>query len=920
MTITAEIFQAFLECETKTHLKLTGALGSQCEYSEWQQCRLNAYKEQCFHRLRTQCREDEYLLGTAYSEIPPKSQHRFALDCLVQSKQLQSRLHALERLAATGTTKNLSFYPIRLVPNEKVTQQDKLLLAFDALALAQASGKMPAFGKIVHGAEQKSIKVPLSELMTIVRSTVEKILAQQAKNTPPPLVLNKHCPECEFQVRCRQIAIEKDDLSLLTSMKEMERKKHHSKGIFTVTQLSYTFRPRRRPKKFAAKPENYHHSLKALAIREGKIHIAGKPELNITGTPVYLDVEGDPDRDFYYLIGLRVKSEEEYVQHSFWANNMSEERTIWIACLRLLASVENPQVLHYGSYETIFLKRMKERYGGLGESPQYVDKLIAQAVNVLSIIYSQIYFPTYSNGLKDIARYIGFQWTDGSATGLYSLMWRGEWEASQDAATQQKLITYNADDCKALESLHALLTQLCRTQADLSEQKADSVVYADEARSDYPRQFKRNQFVLAGMERINQCAYWDYQREKVYVRSSPRLKRNASKIVKKARATLPPNQTLIYDCPPPNCLQCGANKVYKHETRYKIVYDLKFTKDGVRRWITKYVFFRYRCSICRAAFFSVERPWTRHKYGKGLLAYVIYQTVELRLSQQMVGKSLKQLFGLDMSTNVLPHQRIRACEYHQPTYERLLQNIIKGELIHADETRIKIDGKDTYVWVLTNLEEVAYFHTDTREGETIQTLLKDFKGVLVSDFYAAYDAIECPQQKCLIHLMRDLNDSVLEEPFNLELKGLVQDFTNLVMPIVETIDRSGLKAYFLRKHKAHVERFFRSLTKREYQSEIAAKYKQRFLRNRDKLFTFLDYDGVPWNNNNAEHAIKAFATLRKVVEFSCSKKSIQDNLVLLSICETCKFKGISFLDFLRSDEQDIDEFIGKHSRKTSKRV
>jgi hypothetical protein len=37
------------------------------------------------------------------------------------------------------------------------------------------------------------------------------------------------------------------------------------------------------------------------------------------------------------------------------------------------------------------------------------------------------------------------------------------------------------------------------------------------------------------------------------------------------------------------------------------------------------------------------------------------------------------------------------------------------------------------------------------------------------------------------------------------------------------------------------------------------KYKQRFEKNRDKLFTFLRYDGVPWNNNNAEHAIKAFA-------------------------------------------------------------
>ena len=92
---------------------------------------------------------------------------------------------------------------------------------------------------------------------------------------------------------------EKDDLSLLLNISAKERKKFHTNGIFTVTQLSYTFRARRRPKRLAGKREKYHHSLKARAIREQKIHIVGSPELKIEGTPVYLDVEGLPDRDFY---------------------------------------------------------------------------------------------------------------------------------------------------------------------------------------------------------------------------------------------------------------------------------------------------------------------------------------------------------------------------------------------------------------------------------------------------------------------------------------------------------------------------------------------------------------------------------------------------------------------------------------------
>ena len=157
--------------------------------------------------------------------------------------------------------------------------------------------------------------------------------------------------------------MEKDDLSLLAGMSAKERQKLRSKGIFTVTQLSYTFRPRRRPKRQRDKREKYHHALKALAIREQKIHIVGSPELKIEGTPVYLDVEGLPDRDFYYLIGVRIGHGESAVQHSLWADTVADEGKIWREFLALLETVEQPVLIHYGSYETTFLKEMKERHG-----------------------------------------------------------------------------------------------------------------------------------------------------------------------------------------------------------------------------------------------------------------------------------------------------------------------------------------------------------------------------------------------------------------------------------------------------------------------------------------------------------------------------------------------------------------------------
>ncbi len=118
----------------------------------------------------------------------------------------------------------------------------------------------------------------------------------------------------------------------------------------------------------------------------------------------------------------------------------------------------------------------------------------------------------------------------------------------------------------------------------------------------------------------------------------------------------------------------------------------------------------------------------------------------------------------------------------------------------------------------------------------------------------------------------------------------------------------------MKKHLSDVKRFYKWLLTRAWQSEVAAKCRQRFEKNRKKLFTFLSYDAVPWNNNNAEHAMKAFAALRDVIEGTATPSGIEDYLILLSVSETCKYKNVDFLEFLCSREKDINAFLGRRGR------
>jgi hypothetical protein len=85
-------------------------------------------------------------------------------------------------------------------------------------------------------------------------------------------------------------------------------------------------------------------------------------------------------------------------------------------------------------------------------------------------------------------------------------------------------------------------------------------------------------------------------------------------------------------------------------------------------------------------------------------------------------------------------------------------------------------------------------------------------------------------------------------------------------------------------------------------------YWKRLDKYRGKLFTFLRHDGIPWNNNNAEHAFRPFANYRKSSDGQMTEVGVRDYVVLLTIYQTCKYRGISFLRFLRSGEKDIYRF------------
>lgn len=904
--LTDDIFAAFLKCQYKAYLKLRGAAGVRSEYEQLQ-ARLEA-------EYRVAARNDLLRMHghAAVVQDPPSLPDAIRrgvpliLNATAKDANETCHLDGLERTGGNRADAGGTYIPILFTPHERVTAEDRLRLAFVASILARVEGVQPDRGRIVHGQQFKSSRVNLPTVVGTVRDAVGQIQAMQEAATPPPLILNRHCAECEFRRSCRETAVDRDDLSLLRGLSPKDIAGLNRRGIFTITQYSHTFRPRKARKAQPGGARKHHHSLQALATRDGTVYVAEKPVLPSAAIRIYLDVEGLPDTDFYYLIGLVICDGEAKRESSFWADGRQEEGRIWEEFLRTIAFVGEFALFHYGSYESKFLRKMAERYGG---DPQLMRKIEVNSVNVLSLIYSRVYFPVYANDLKSVASCLGFRWTADDASGLQAVVWRQKWEATTDERLRRTLVAYNREDCLALERVVVWLSAVARDTWD-DTGTTQRVAAAEDIKQGPGRIFGKGPYFFPELARITSCSYFDYQRSKILLRTSPLLKKCVRSKVGRRRTGYRANRVVACSIPG-QCPRCNADDLRVAKRYSKTVLDLKLSRGGVKRWVTTYTTSSYKCKRCNAPFLPDDYlAVSATKYGGNLCAWGVYTTVALRQTNENVVESLADLFGYGISPGTVSKFRKRAAEYYRPTCAALLEYLKGGPVIHADETKISVRGRSThgYVWVFANPETVLYVYAPTRDGKTARDTLDGFRGVLVSDFYAAYDSILCPQQKCLIHLVRDFNDDLFKNPFNEELRQVGRDFTLLLQMVVETIDRYGLKRLHLAKHRKDVDRFYTQLWRAEYRSEVAEYYQKRLTKNKDKLFTFLDHDGVPWNNNNGENAIKRFVALRKVLGTAFSEDGIKDYLVLLSISQTLRYRNRSFWKFLLSGETDITTF------------
>lgn len=224
-------------------------------------------------------------------------------------------------------------------------------------------------------------------------------------------------------------------------------------------------------------------------------------------------------------------------------------------------------------------------------------------------------------------------------------------------------------------------------------------------------------------------------------------------------------------------------------------------------------------------------------------------------------------------------------------YQQIADEARQSAVLHADETGWRVQGKTHWLWCFTSQTTCFYLVDRSRGSPALQKFfLEAFDGVLVRDFWAPYDALTVgDHQCCLVHLLRELekvdqrNRSDVWQAFAKKLRRMVRDGIRLRK-------RADFTPEAYRSRIQCLDRRLIEMAEETYDDSDAQRLAKRLSKYRDSIFTFLDHENVPFENNHAERQIRPAVVLRKNSQSNRSDRGAATQSVLMSVYRTLKLR------------------------------
>ena len=363
------------------------------------------------------------------------------------------------------------YQPVLARQGRRLTRDQRLQLALWG-RLLQVHQQAPVPQALVVAGAGSSLErelLPLGAgLQSQLQESLQRLAVDLERKDPPDLVNDrKKCILCSWRGLCDQEAASIGHLSEVSGVGGKRRDLLLGFGLATVTDLAAADADRLADQ-LEAHGEQHREAAQAL-VDQARVQVAGVPrrlqagdglpELARAPGVLLYDIESDPDArdDFLHGFVLLPRGADgiwpeagEARYRPLLARYEHGEARLWRRLSALLNRYPDWPLLHYGETERLTLVRLAQRQGA---SAAELARLRLRCVDVHQRLRQHWLLPVSSYGLKSVAQWIGFRWSQRGVDGARALLWWRQWRLADPARSSpgrhenlRRIFRYNRDD------------------------------------------------------------------------------------------------------------------------------------------------------------------------------------------------------------------------------------------------------------------------------------------------------------------------------------------------------------------------------------------------------------------------------------------------------------------------------------------
>lgn len=342
------------------------------------------------------------------------------------------------------------------------------------------------------------------------------------------------------------------------------------------------------------------------------------------------------------------------------------------------------------------------------------------------------------------------------------------------------------------------------------------------------------------------------------------------------------------------CPECGDEFDESEGVSPRLVEELP---DPQPPETTQYNRHHYDCDSCGTQTVASHPDCPDEgQFGVNVIAQAALSRYDHRLPYRKIADRFEQLHGLELSGASAWHATERAARAGRYEYEQIRQQIQDADVVHVDETGVKRDGEQAWIWTFRTDKHTLYAVRESRGHDVpAEVLGEDFAGTVVCDGWTAYPAFSSNLQRCWAHILREAEDVAADydaaEPVYRSLK---QMYVGL-QAWLETDPSTREKAQMHRS----CQNGLRSLVERSVDDESVATLLGKIEGGIDHWLTFVGEPAVAPTNNAAENALREPVVLRKIIGTLRNDRGMFVHETILSLLATWRQQGRNPYEELR---------------------